>query len=134
MHPSVLVVDDDPVFRDLARRLLAAEGLEVVAEAESLAGALDAAHALRPDAVLVDIDLPDGDGLTLARRLSALPWRPRIVLTSTDPDAASPEDLKRSGADAFVAKHALPNEPLVRLLGRAEAPWRDTVGRVRSDV
>jgi hypothetical protein len=40
------------------------------------------------------------------------------VLTSTDPDAASPEDLQRSGADAFVAKHALPNEPLVRLLGR----------------
>ena len=118
MRPSVLVVDDDPVFRYLARRLLAADGLEVVAEAESLAGALDAAHALRPDAVLVDIDLPDGDGLTLARCLSALPWRPRIVLTSTDPDAASPEDLQRSGADAFVAKHALPNEPLVRLLGR----------------
>jgi len=117
MRPSVLVVDDDPVFRDLARRLLAADGLEVVAEAESLAGALDAAHALRPDAVLADIDLPDGDGLTLARRLSALSWRPRIVLTSTDPDAASPEDLQRSGADAFVAKHALPNEPLVRLLG-----------------
>jgi DNA-binding NarL/FixJ family response regulator len=118
MHPSVLVVDDDPVFRDLVRRLLAAEGLEVVAEAESLAAALDAAHALRPDAVLVDVDLPDGDGLTLANHLSALPWRPRIVLTSTDPDAASPEDLQRSGAGAFVAKHALPNAPLVRLLGR----------------
>jgi CheY-like chemotaxis protein len=118
MHPSVLVVDDDPVFRDLARRLLAAEGLEVVAEAESLAAALDAAHALRPNAVLVDMDLPDGDGLTLAHHLSALPWRPRIVLTSTDPDAASLEDLQRSGAGAFVAKHALPNAPLVRLLGR----------------
>jgi DNA-binding NarL/FixJ family response regulator len=117
MPPSVLVVDDDPVFRDLARRVLAAEGLEVVAEAESLETALDVAHALRPDAALVDIGLPDGDGLTLARQLSALPWRPRVVLTSTDPDAASLEDLRRSGADAFVAKHELPNAPLVRLLG-----------------
>jgi CheY-like chemotaxis protein len=116
MAPSVLVVDDDPVFRDLARRVLAAEGLTVVAEAESVASAIDAAHSVRPDAVLVDVGLPDGDGITLARRLSSLPWRPRIVLTSTDPDAASAEDLRRSGADAFVAKHELPNAPLERLL------------------
>jgi CheY-like chemotaxis protein len=118
MPSSVLVVDDDPVFRDLARRVLAAEGLDVVAEAESLATALDIAHALRPDAALVDIGLPDGDGLTLARHLAALPWRPRIVLTSTDADAASPEDVRGSGAGAFVAKHELPNAPLQRLLGR----------------
>ena len=118
MLPSVLVVDDDPVFRDLARRVLAAEGLVVVAEAESFATAVDAAHAHRPDAALVDIGLPDGDGLTLAYHLSSLPWRPRIVLTSTDPDAAIPEDLQWSGAGAFVAKHELPNAPLVRLLTR----------------
>jgi CheY-like chemotaxis protein len=118
MPPSVLVVDDDPVFRDLARRVLAAVGLVVVAEAESLETALDVAHALRPDAALVDVGLPDGDGFTLAQRLSALPWRPRVVLTSTDADAASPEDLRRSGAGAFVAKHELPNAPLERLLRR----------------
>jgi CheY-like chemotaxis protein len=118
MRPSVLVVDDDPVFRDLARRVLAGQGLVVVAEAESLETALDAARALRPDAALVDIGLPDGDGLTLARRLSALPWRPRIVLTSTDADAATPDDIRRSGAGAFVAKHELPNAPLEHLLGR----------------
>jgi CheY-like chemotaxis protein len=118
MPPSVLVVDDDPVFRDLARRVLAAVGLVVVAEAESLETALDVAHALRPDAALVDVGLPDGDGFALAQRLSALPWRPRVVLTSTDADAASPEDLRRSGAGAFVAKHELPNAPLERLLRR----------------
>ena len=117
MPSSVLVVDDDPIFRDLARRLLAAEGLVVVAEAESLETALDAAHALRPDAALVDVGLPDGDGVTLARHLSALPWSPRIVLTSSDADAASPEDLRRSGAVAFVVKYELPNAPLGRLLG-----------------
>ena len=47
---------------------------------------------------------------------SALPWRPRIVLTSTDPDAASADDVSRSGAAAFVAKDELPNAPLRRLL------------------
>ena len=118
MAPSVLVVDDDPVFRDLARRVLAAEGFVVVAEAESLETALDAAAARRPDAALVDVGLPDGDGFTLAARLSALSWHPRVVLTSTDADAASPEDLRRSGAGAFVAKHELPNAPLERLLRR----------------
>ena len=117
MPPSVLVVDDDPVFRDLARRVLDGQGIVVVAEAESFETALDAAHALRPDAALVDVGLPDGDGLTLARRLSALPWRPRVVLTSADPEAASAEDLRRSGAGAFVAKHELPDAPLERLLG-----------------
>jgi DNA-binding NarL/FixJ family response regulator len=117
MPPSVLVVDDDPVFRDFARRVLVDEDLDVVAEAESLETALDVAHALRPEAALIDVGLPDGDGLTLARHLRALPWRPRVVLTSSDADAASPEDLRWSGAVAFVVKHELPNAPLGRLLG-----------------
>ena len=113
---SVLVVDDDPVFRGLARRMLAAGGLVVVGEAETVATAIAAAMELRPAAALVDVGLPDGDGIALARELSALPWRPRIVLTSTDPDAASADDVTSSGAAAFVAKDELPNAPLRRLL------------------
>jgi DNA-binding NarL/FixJ family response regulator len=116
MSGAVLVVDDDAVFRSLARRTLIGDGLRVVGEAESVAAAMAAAHALRPDAVLVDVGLPDGDGIALARELSALPWRPRVVLTSVDPDAASPDDVRASGADAFVAKHDLPNAPLGCLL------------------
>src|SRR4051794_10206491 len=114
---SVLVVDDDGDFRGLARRLLTALGLSVVGEAETTAAALKAAATLRPDAALVDVVLPDGDGMALARELVALPWRPRVVLTSTDADAASPEDVRASGADAFVPKQELPGAPLQRLLG-----------------
>jgi DNA-binding NarL/FixJ family response regulator len=113
---SVLVVDDDAVFRGLARRMLVAGGLVVVGEAETVASAMAAAIELRPNAALVDVGLPDGDGITLACELAALPWRPRIVLTSTDPDAASPADVTRSGAAAFVAKDELPNAPLYALL------------------
>jgi DNA-binding NarL/FixJ family response regulator len=116
MSATILVVDDDPVFRSLARRTLLAEGLNVVGEAGSVAAAMAAAHELRPDAVLVDIGLPDGDGVALARALTALPWRPRVVLTSSDPEAASEDDVRASGAGGFVPKDDLPNAPLVGLL------------------
>ena len=112
MAEGVLLVDDDPVFRSLARRTLADRGFVVVGEAESVAAALARVQELRPDVILVDIGLPDGDGLELARTLSALPWRPRVILTSSDPDAASDDDIRASGAGAFVAKHDLPNAQL----------------------
>jgi DNA-binding NarL/FixJ family response regulator len=111
------VVDDDPEFRKLAGRLLAACGLAVVGEAGSIATALAAAGRLRPAAVLVDVELPDGDGVTLARELAALPWRPRVVLTSVDGDSTSAEEAQNAGARAFVVKSELPDAPLARLLG-----------------
>jgi DNA-binding NarL/FixJ family response regulator len=117
MTRSVLIVDDDAGFRGLARGVLGAGGLLVVGEAATVATALAAAHELRPDAAIVDVGLPDGDGVSLAHALSALPWRPRVVLTSTDPGAASAEDVQRAGAAAFVAKDELLNAPLQRLLG-----------------
>jgi DNA-binding NarL/FixJ family response regulator len=117
MTASVLVVDDDPGFRDLAERLLAAAGLEVVGQADSVAGAMSAARAMKPDAALVDVDLPDTDGIALAGELTALPWRPRVVLTSVDADAAGPDDVRRSGARAFVHKAELADGTLRRLLG-----------------
>jgi DNA-binding NarL/FixJ family response regulator len=96
--------------------MLTAAGLAVIGEAGTVAAATAAALDLRPDAALVDVGLPDGDGIALATELAALPWRPRIVLTSTDVDAASPDDVRRSGADSFVPKAELPNAPLKRLL------------------
>jgi CheY-like chemotaxis protein len=112
---SILVVDDDSRFRDLACRILRATGLTVVGEADSVASGSAAAASLRPDAVLVDVMLPDGDGVALARELAALPWRPRVVLTSSHNDAASDEEIQRSGVVAFVPKDDLPNAPLARL-------------------
>ena len=86
-HPTVLIVDDDAAFRGLAARVLAAMGLQVVGEAGTYAEGAAAAAELRPDAALVDVGLPDGDGIELAAHLVALPWRPRVVVTSSDPDA-----------------------------------------------
>ncbi len=115
---SVLVVDDDPEFRRLAGRLLAANGLTVVGEAGSVAAARAAVARLEHSAILLDVELPDGDGVTLARELSALPWRPRIVLTSIDGEITTCEEAQRAGASAFLNKADLPGAPLARLLGQ----------------
>jgi CheY-like chemotaxis protein len=117
MNRSVLVVDDDPEFRELAVRLLVASGLTVVGESGSVSAALSDAARLKPSAFLVDVDLPDGDGVTLARELAALPWNPRVVLTSIDGDSTTDRDARRVGAHAFIVKVDLVNAPLAQLLG-----------------
>jgi DNA-binding NarL/FixJ family response regulator len=118
MKGSVLVVDDDPAFRRLAHSILAACGLAVAGEADTAASAISVAGALRPDSVLVDVGLPDRDGVALARDLVALPWRPRVVLTSTNSDAATATEALGCGAEAFVPKCDLPGAALDDLLGR----------------
>lgn len=117
MTPSVLIVDDDPAFRALARRMVSGAGLEVVGEADGAAAAAESADTLRPDAILVDVGLPDGSGIDLARDLAARPWAPRVVLVSSDPDAGPrPAADGAEHALPFVPKAELPNAPLDRLL------------------
>lgn len=116
MKNSVLVIDDDVAFRGLARRMLADCGLTVVGEAGTAAEGSAAAMRLRPVAALVDVMLPDGDGVALATELAGLPWAPRVLLTSSAADLADVE-VDRSGAVGFLPKQELPNAPLDRLLG-----------------
>jgi CheY-like chemotaxis protein len=120
MSGSVLIVDDDPGFRGLASRMLTEAGLTVVAEAADARSAVVAASLARPDGILVDLRLPDRTGLELARELVTLGWHPRILLTSSDPEAADLLDGARDGLP-FVPKEELPNAPLVTLLGAGKA-------------
>src|SRR3954464_14892411 len=71
VQTSILVVDDDAGFRSLAVRMLRTTGFSVVGQAETCATAMDAALDLRPRAILVDVRLPDGNGIELARKLRA---------------------------------------------------------------
>jgi DNA-binding NarL/FixJ family response regulator len=116
MPSTVLIVDDDVEFRGLAALVLAAMGLKVVGEAGTYASATAAAAELRPDAALVDVELPDGNGLALAAQLVALPWRPRVVIASSDPEATSTAAVQSFGAVGFVAKDDLPDGRLATLL------------------
>jgi two-component system response regulator EvgA len=116
MPRSVLVVDDDPSFRMLATRTLTSWGFVVVGEAGTVAEAVAESEALRPEAVLADIGLPDGNGFVLARRLAALPWEPIVVLVSSDSDAANGAVARRAGAVGFVPKEEVTGASLRRLL------------------
>ena len=83
MSKTVLIVDDHPGFRASARMLLEAEGFDVVGEAGDGRSGLEAAAELRPDVVLLDIQLPDMDGFQVAAGLDANGSRPAIVLISS---------------------------------------------------
>ena len=107
MSCSVLVVDDDASFRQLAARTLRSWGFAVVGEAGTFADAVERVSTLRPDAALVDVGLPDGDGFELAQRFAALPWRPRVVVISSDSDHANHAIARRNGAAGFVPKDEL---------------------------
>jgi DNA-binding NarL/FixJ family response regulator len=113
---AILVVDDDPTFRRLARRLLAVYGLAVVAEAGSVADGVTTAQSVEPTAALVDVELPDGSGFDLAAQLIAMPWRPRVVMTSAQSSDGFTAQARRAGAEAFVLKDELPRAPLTTWL------------------
>lgn len=117
MAVSVLLVDDDDAFRSFTVGMLRAAGHDCVYEAKTVAGALRAAVALRPDVALVDIGLPDGDGFEVAGEIAQLAGAPRVVLISADADAADDAAAQRVGAIGFVAKEELEGARLRRLLG-----------------
>ncbi len=117
MVNPVLVVDDDPAFLALAAQVLVGLGVGTVLEAGDAATAAAVATAQRPGAVLVDHDLPDRDGLDLARELVELPWGPRVVLTSTDREAGRALTAGNDdSAPPFIAKEELAGGALRRAL------------------
>jgi CheY-like chemotaxis protein len=115
MAHLVLLVDDNAAFRDLANRILTSWGHDVI-EAGNVAEALDCAVERRPATVLADIGLPDGDGFALAVRLRDLPFRPRVILISTDSDAGNGLAARRVGASGFFPKDQLLSAELRQLL------------------
>src|SRR5215813_11505132 len=80
---TVVIVDDHPSFRSSARMLLESDGLEVVGEAATGEEGVDVALELRPDLVLLDVNLPDIDGFEVATRITADPTPPSVILTSS---------------------------------------------------
>jgi DNA-binding NarL/FixJ family response regulator len=103
----VLIVDDAPIFREVARELLERRGYTVVGEADSAASAIEAVARLAPDAVLVDIRLPDGDGFELSGALTRAHPELAVLLASADRVAPTPARVQASGARGFVLKSRL---------------------------
>jgi DNA-binding NarL/FixJ family response regulator len=112
----ILIVDDHPGFRASARRMLEAGGFEVTGEAEDAASARRAVQKLSPDVVLLDVQLPDGNGIALASELAANGNAPAIVLCSSRAaDEFGPEPTE-SGARGFLTKDELSAAAIRELL------------------
>ena len=116
MSCTVLVVDDHFGFRALARALLESEGFEVVGEAGDAASALRAVKQLRPDLVLLDVQLPDLDGFEVADRLAAQENPPTVVLVSTRGAASYRRRLAGTTARGFISKGDLSGAALSAVL------------------
>jgi DNA-binding NarL/FixJ family response regulator len=113
----VLIVDDHAAFRVAARELLELAGFRVVGEAADGAGALSANGRLRPNIVLLDVQLPDSDGFTVAARLAELDGAPAVVLTSSRDSSAYRRRLAASTALGFIPKAELSGAALAALIG-----------------
>lgn len=111
----LLIVDDHAVFRARARALLEAAGYEVVGEAADGATAIAEAQRLKPDAVLLDIQLPGRDGFSICAELSAA--GPAIVLISSRTAAEYGQRLRNAVVRGFIHKPDLSRASLGELLG-----------------
>jgi DNA-binding NarL/FixJ family response regulator len=116
MSKTVLIVDDHQGFRAGARALLEADGHQVVGEAADGESAIEQARRLRPQVVLLDIQLPGIDGFAVAERLAAEPVPPAVVLVSSRGRGAYRAKLATTSARAFITKEELSGECMASLL------------------
>jgi DNA-binding NarL/FixJ family response regulator len=107
LAPRVLIVDDQALFRGMARRLLEARGYLVAGEADSAAAAMDAAERLAPDAVLLDVCLGRANGFDVARALTQACPGVAVLLVSCDDYRHCATLLQECGARGFVLKSEL---------------------------
>jgi DNA-binding NarL/FixJ family response regulator len=106
-RPTLLIVDDHDDFRRSARALLELEGFDVVGVAEDGPSALAAVEALRPDVVLLDVQLPGMDGFEVARQLDARRERAHVVLISSRDGSAYGSRLLEAPVRGFLGKNEL---------------------------
>lgn len=112
MPTTVLIVDDHPGFRGMARAMLESGGFDVVGEAADGLEADRLAAAVRPEVVLLDVQLPGADGFEVARRLVDAPDPPVVVLISTREAGDYGPRIAGSGAAGFIPKARLSGDTL----------------------
>ena len=122
MSLSILIVDDDEVFRHAARELLTGRGFAVAGEAATLGEARTAIGTAEPNGILLDVNLPDGSGPDLAAELRAARPAMRVLLTSNDEHLAPSALARDPGAARFVRKCDLIRANLADYFGTEEPP------------
>ncbi|TWJ18833.1 sigma-54-dependent transcriptional regulator [Geobacter argillaceus] len=100
--PTLLIVDDEPYFRESLK--LAMEGMFVVREADSVIGAVKSLHANIPDAILLDVNLPDGSGIGLLEELQAYQPMPLVLVMTAFATVDSAVRALKVGATDYIVK------------------------------
>ena len=123
MAYRILIVDDEPALQSMVQEILIQAGYETDA-ALTCAQALEQCRAAAPDAVLLDVMLPDGDGFSLFRKLREIRDVPVLFLSARDEDEARLRGLGL-GADDYITKPFLPQELLLRLRAVLRRVYRE---------
>ncbi|MBI4311456.1 MAG: response regulator transcription factor [Chloroflexi bacterium] len=116
---TVLLVDDQPEFRDFARELLQGEpGLEVIGEAFDCESAMQALALLKPDVVVLDVQLPGINGFAICKRMRDVRPDLSVVMTSAFDHPQNRDMAARVGARGFVRKGRFSGKAVMGLLQR----------------
>jgi DNA-binding NarL/FixJ family response regulator len=127
----LLLVDDNLDFlRSTARFLSTTEDVEVIGCASSSRDALEQVGRLHPDLVLIDVAMPDLNGIEATRRMKAGPFAPLVVVTTLYEESRYRVKAKSAGADAVVAKPELGSRllPIIRALTSSDPHRRVAAG------
>src|SRR3954453_24015805 len=116
MPMTLLIVDDHASFRAVARKVLEHHGYDVVGEASDGEAALAAISELRPDVVVLDLQIRGIDGFEATTRLKEVGNPPAIVMISSRDGEDFGGLIEQSGARGFIAKRELTREALTSLL------------------
>jgi DNA-binding NarL/FixJ family response regulator len=118
----VLIVDDQPPFREASRMVVEmTDGFEVAGEAENGEKGVELAASLKPDLVLMDVQMPGLDGLEATRRITSLENPPLVAVMSTHESGDYRDIALTAGAFAFIPKSEFGMEALEELWRQAGA-------------
>ena len=105
MVVRVLIVDDQPPFREAARMVVEmTDGFEVAGEADNGETAVEMAATMKPDLVLMDVQMPGIDGLEATRQIMQAPEPPRVLVMSTHESGDYAGPAEAAGAIGFIPK------------------------------
>lgn len=124
MTPGVVLVDDEPRLRGQLGAVLGDYGIRVLGEAGNGREGVELAQQLRPDVVLIDLRMPELDGIAATRLLSQLLPSTAVVVLSAYDDPALMREAREAGACAYLVKGCRASE-LVEVIEKAVSDHRD---------